>query len=103
MLTHIVVLRLTPDADPGALVARVLTMRGNVPSLLGLEAGVNAVADARAWDLGVLARFEDAAALAAYHADEFHSDVKAALAPFIAEAASVDFAGSDPRHSGNRK
>jgi hypothetical protein len=94
VLTHVVLFRLRDGADVDGIVARLEGLRERVAVLRDLEVGRNVVDSPRAYDLCVVARLDDAAALAAYQADPAHLEVVGALRPEITEAASVDYVGA---------
>ena len=65
MITHVVVLRMQePVAENAAAVAAELrSMEGEVAGLASIEVGVDINRGERAWDLCLITRHEDAAAL----------------------------------------
>ncbi len=95
MITHVVVLRMQePVAENAAAVAAQLrSMEGEVAGLASIEVGVDINRGERAWDLCLITRHEDAAALEAYQADPRHGEVKAFIGERSSGAAVVDFSG----------
>ena len=93
MLTHIVFFRLHPDrlGEAPELARRLRAMAGRIPGLLHCEAGVDIDRSGRAWDVALVTRFPDAAALAAYQVDPIHKDVIAFVREVSQESAVVDF------------
>lgn len=93
MMTHVVFFRLKPEhADRAAELAdRLAGMRGQIPGLRELEAGVDVARSERAWDVALITRFDDAEALAVYRDHPVHLDVLAFVRDVCSETAVVDY------------
>lgn len=96
MITHVVLFRVAePVADNAeAIAARLRAMEGVVAGLDAIEVGVDLNRGPRAYDLCLITRHADEAALAAYQADPRHGEVKDFIAGVSTGAAVVDFASS---------
>jgi len=95
MLTHIVFFRFK-EADTAAEIRELLlSMRGQIPTLRELEAGVDTTRGARSFDLGLITRFDDLAGLDAYRVHPVHLKVLEAIKAVATEVAAVDF--TEPR------
>ncbi len=53
----------------------LLSMKGNVPSLLDIEVGINFSASKSAYDIVFIGQFKDRAALHEFETDPFHKSV----------------------------
>jgi hypothetical protein len=93
MITHVVLFKMKePVADNTAAVAeRLRAMEGVVAGLESIVVGIDENRGPRAYDLCLITRHADAAALATYQADEKHGEVKAFIAEVSESAAVVDF------------
>ena len=91
MLTHIVFMRF-PSRDI-ALQARdiLLSMKGKIPPLKHLEAGVDIVRSERSWDVALLTRFDDKAGLDAYAVHPVHQEALKFLRAHATSSAAVDY------------
>lgn len=91
MLTHIVLWRLSdPDVAP-SLIASLRGLVDMVEPLRSLEAGANVLASERAYDLGIVATFDDEAGLRAYQEHPDHVAFAAELRQYVTASASLDF------------
>lgn len=97
MLSHVVFFRLHADRRDEApeLARRLQGMRGSIPGLLHCEAGVDIGRSDRAWDVALITRFPDAAALAAYQVHPVHQEVIAFVREVCRETAVVDWEAPD--------
>lgn len=77
MIKHIVLFKLKdPTPENVAEAKRVLSsMRGNVPSLRGIEVGSDFLRSERSYDLALEVLLDDAAALEEYQNDPYHVSV----------------------------
>ena len=91
MLTHIVFFRFADLSTATQARDRLLAMRGQVPSLQHIEAGVDLTRSARSFDLALVTRFEDAAGLDAYAEHPLHLEVLAWLKTVATEVVAVDY------------
>lgn len=93
MLTHVVCFRFASLEVAEEARERLLAMKGRIPALKGIEAGVDITRSDRSYDLALLTRHDDRDGLAAYAADPIHGEVLAWLKPRIQHAVAVDFTG----------
>ncbi len=91
MLTHVVVFRFETQAHAQEVRAKLLSMRGRVTGLRGLECGVDVTRSERSFDLALITRHDDPAALAAYREDPLHREVLAFIGARATVVHAVDF------------
>ena len=93
MVTHVVLFKMKePVADNAAAVAAKLrAMEGVVAGLDAIEVGIDHNRGPRAYDLCLITRHADQAALDAYQADARHGEVKAFIGEVSDGACVVDF------------
>jgi hypothetical protein len=93
MLTHIVLFRLKEEAKGQAsqLVERLLGMKGKIPQLLDIEAGVDVVHSGRSYDVALITRFASLADMQAYQVHPVHQEVLQFVREVTSESVSVDF------------
>ncbi len=93
MLKHIVFFQFHPEQKlrKQEAVEKILSMRGQIPGLVELTAGVDVKHSARSWDVALIATLIDQKALDDYDQHPFHQPVKEFLKPLYFQAASVDF------------
>lgn len=92
MLTHLVFFKLFDHSRDAAEVRdRILALRGQIPQLRHLEAGVDVVRADRSWDVALLARFDDLAGLEAYSVHPAHVAFAEWLAPRRERSCAVDY------------
>jgi len=93
MITHVVLFKL-PEASKEN-VQRVCdllsSLRGNVPTLLEIEVGVNAVLSDRSSDVALITRFNSLAEMEQYQVHTYHQGVLNQLKEFRATSTSVDY------------
>ena len=70
---------------------RLLALRGQIPSLKELEAGVDITRSERSFDLALITRFDDAAGLQAYAEHPVHLEALAWLRSVATQVVAVDF------------
>lgn len=93
MFTHVVLFRLK-DRSPASVerAASVLrAMQGNVPSLRGIEVGVNVVPAERAYDIALITRFDSLAAMEEYQVHPNHVKVRDYMVSVMETSVAVDF------------
>ncbi len=93
MLTHVVLFKLH-DRSPEnieATRARIAAIAGHIPELLSIEVGANVVASARAYDIGLVTRFDTVEAMQAYQVHPVHLEMLDEVKARFAEIASVDY------------
>jgi hypothetical protein len=93
MFTHIVFFKLKEFSVEQASEARerILAMRGKIPQLRHLEAGVDVVRSGRSWDVVLLARFDSREDLDAYAIHPVHLELVAWLSERRESACVVDY------------
>ncbi len=75
MITHIVFFKLG-DPTPEAISAvrdKLLGMRGNIPQLRHLEAGIDVIRSERSYDVALMTRFDSLDDLQAYQVHPLHA------------------------------
>lgn len=99
MIRHVVMWRLLPEAagatraENAAKLKRLFeALRGQVPGMLDLEAGINALDDPQAADLVLITTFADQAALDAYLRHPAHEAVAELMKQVRSERRVVDYA-----------
>jgi hypothetical protein len=90
MLTHVVCLRFDDLQTAAEARDRLLSMAGRIPSLTGIEAGVDQTRSPRSYELALITRHADAAGLAAYQVHPVHQEVLAWLKERVRGAVAVD-------------
>ena len=92
-LTHIVLSRLkdTSPENIATVIAKLRTLEGNVPTLNSIEVGVNVVQSDRAYDIGIVTRFDDLAAMDAYQIHPFHQGVLAFMKDKVVAVFVIDY------------
>lgn len=98
MVTHLVYFSLKPEAEgrTGAenaalLVERLKQLRGKVPGLRALEAGVNVIQGPDAYDVGLYTQFDDMEGLEAYRVHPAHVEVVEFVKAVTDGRSAVDF------------
>ena len=93
MITHVVLFQMNEPVreNAEAVAAKLRAMEGVVAGLDAIEVGVDVNRGPRAWDVCLITRHADEAALATYQADETHGGVKAFIGTVSKGAAVVDF------------
>jgi diamine N-acetyltransferase len=92
-LTHVVLFKLKDNSPENIekTAVKLRSLAGNVPTLNSIEVGVNIVESARAYDIGIITRFDDIAAMAAYQVHPFHQDVLAYMRTVTETAVAIDY------------
>jgi hypothetical protein len=93
MLTHVVLFKLK-DPGPESIaeaVARLESMRGQIPSLQDLEVGTDVIGSGRSYDIALIARLTDRDGLEVYRDHPLHQPVLAYLQEAVATSVAVDF------------
>lgn len=91
MLTHIVCFKFADPEHAKEALARLLSMRGKIPGLISLDAGLDITRSARSYELGLVTRHPDAAALADYQVHPVHVEVAAFIKAHAGGSVAVDF------------
>jgi hypothetical protein len=91
MLTHVVLFRFANLTLANDARDRLLALRGRIPTLQNIEAGVDITRSSRSFDLALITRFEDAAGLKAYDEHPLHVEVVEWIRTVVTQMAAVDF------------
>ncbi len=91
MVRHVVCQKfaIAEDAQEAARMLRALV--GTVPTLRSMEVGLNELASERAYDLVLIATFDDINGLHAYDSHPAHAAVRAFIKPRRTGTVSVDY------------
>lgn len=92
-LTHVVLSRLKDKSPENveAVITKLRTLEGNVPTLNSIEVGVNVVESDRAYDIGIVTRFDDLAAMDAYQVHPFHQGILAFMKDKVETVVAIDY------------
>lgn len=95
MLVHVVMFKLKePTKENNAeLVSRLEPLAEKVPMVRSLEVGANVVKSARSYDVALIVKFDDLAAMEAYQAHPDHVPVLAFVRETCESVVAVDFEG----------
>ena len=96
MIVHMVMFKFENEADAKASQEKLLAMRGRVPSMLSIEAGLDFTKSDRSYDLGLVTHHKTQEDLEAYRVDPVHQEVAAFIGARKTAAAAVDFEQSEP-------
>jgi Stress responsive A/B Barrel Domain len=99
VITHVVLFKFkaeNKDANIAEAKARLEAMAGKVEVLRAIEVGVNVVPSPRAYDVSLITRFDDLAALAVYADHPVHVLVKQFLAGVLEASVVVDSSSANP-------
>lgn len=91
MVKHVVMQKFIDKADAQEAARMLRALMGAVPTLRSMEVGVNEQESERAFDLALIATFEDMQGLHAYDEHPAHQAVRAFIRPRRSGTASVDF------------
>jgi hypothetical protein len=91
MVTHIVLFKFDSLANAQVAVTKLLSMKGRVPSLLDIEAGVDFTRSDRSYEVGLVTRHNTRSDLDAYRVDPVHLEVATYIREHSTGAAAVDF------------
>ena len=75
MVKHVVCFKLKKGEDPVKAKEILLSMKGKVPSLRGIEVGVDELHSDRSFDVMLTVLLDDFAALSEYQNDPYHCSV----------------------------
>jgi hypothetical protein len=92
-LTHVVLFKLKDNSQENIerTAVKLRSLAGNVPTLNSIEVGVNVVDSTRAYDIGIITRFDDLAAMEAYQVHPFHQEVMAYMKNVMETAVAIDY------------
>lgn len=91
MVTHVVLFKFESPADAEASVEKLRAMKGRIPSLLDVEVGIDFTRSERSYEVGLITRHPDRAALEAYRVDPVHLEVAAFIKGKTSGSVAVDF------------
>jgi len=91
MLTHVVLVQFEALSTAREAAARLLAMKGRIPSMLDIEAGVDVTRSDRSYELALITRHHDADGLAAYQVHPTHQEVLTFLKANALGSVAVDF------------
>ena len=94
MIRHIVCYKLLDNSNENKLEVQktLLSMRGNVTMLRGMEVGIDFLASERSYDISLITTFDNLEDLADYHADPFHMTVvKEFMKGVVEKSVAVDY------------
>ena len=94
MIKHVVCFKLLDNSDEKKLKAKevLLSMQGNVPTLRGIEVGLDFLGSTRSFDVILTVLLDDAKALEEYQKDEYHcSVVKTYMHSVVEKSVAVDY------------
>ena len=75
MIKHIVCFKLNEGESPEKAKEVLLSMKGNVPMLKGIDVGIDKLHSARSYDVILSVVLDDMQALADYQQDAYHVNV----------------------------
>ena len=92
MIKHVVCFKLNEGESPEKAKEVLMSMKGNVPMLKGIEVGVDCLHSQRSYDVILSVILDDMNALADYQKDAYHVDVvKKHMHAVTKTSVSVDF------------
>jgi len=94
MITHIVFFKLSsPTVENVALVRdKLLSMKGKIPQLRHLEAGIDVIRSERSHDVALVTRFDSLDDLQAYQVHPYHAgEVVPLMKSVCSSIAAVDY------------
>lgn len=91
MVRHVVMQKFIDKNDANKAAEMLRALVGKVPTLRSMEVGINVLESERAFDLVLIAAFDDFEGLHAYDAHPAHAEVRAFIKPRRSKTASVDY------------
>lgn len=92
MIKHIVCFKLNEGENPEKAKEILLSMQGNVPTLRGIEVGIDCLHSARSYDVYLSVILDDMNALNDYQQDAYHVGVvKKYMHAVTKQSVSIDF------------
>ena len=92
MIKHVVCFKLNEGESPEKAKEVLMSMKGNVPMLKGIEVGVDCLHSQRSYDVILSVILDDMTALSDYQKDAYHVDVvKKHMHAVTKTSVSVDF------------
>ncbi len=93
MVTHVVFFKFETREDAEASRDRLLAMKGRIAGMKSIEAGLDFTRSERSFDLALITRHDDRAALESYRTDPVHQEVVGFIRDRAKGSAAVDFEG----------
>jgi Stress responsive A/B Barrel Domain len=93
MVTHVVMWKLKDRSEDNArrVQALVMSMRGRIPGMLELDAGIDYTRSERSFDVVLITKHENRAALEQYQVHPVHEEVKSVMLQLRDVSVAVDF------------
>ncbi len=91
MVRHVVCQKFEDAADAKEAARMLRALVGTVPALRSMEVGLNELASERAFDLVLIATFDDMEGLHAYDTHPAHAEVRGFIKPRRTGTVSVDY------------
>ena len=94
MITHIVLFKLADPTEANLTATRdkLLSMRGQIPELKSLEAGIDVIRSERSYDIGLVTTFDTLADLQTYQVHPYHAgEVVPHMKSVCSSIVAVDF------------
>ena len=95
MVEHLVLFKLTPETPPGQkerIIAALKTLKDKIPGIVDITAGENFSERSQGFDLGLMVRFQDRAALETYLPHPAHRGcVDEFITPYKQDVIVVDY------------
>ncbi|HSC85631.1 MAG TPA: Dabb family protein [Polyangiaceae bacterium] len=91
MVIHLVLFKFADPADAAEAQRRLLTLRGQIPGMSSLDAGLDFTRSARSFDLGLVTHHDSPEALQAYQVHPLHEEVAAFIRSKATGSAAADF------------
>ncbi len=91
MLTHIVLFRFEDMDHAKEAGERLRQMKGQIPTLLDVEAGVDITRSGRSYEMALITRHADQAGLDAYQVHPVHQAVVTYIKSVASGSVAVDF------------
>ena len=94
MIKHVVCFKLNENTESEKAAAKeiLLSMVGNVPTVLDIEVGTDFLCSPRSYDVFLQVTLKDKAALDEYQADSYHCDVvKTYMHAHVSSSVAIDY------------
>ncbi len=91
MVTHIVFFKFQEPGQAREAQERLLAMKGRIPGMRDIEAGLDFTKSDRSFELALVTRHDDRAALDVYRTHPVHQEVVDFIRPRSIASAAVDF------------
>ena len=92
MIKHVVCFKLNEGESPEKAKEVLMSMKGNVPMLKGIEVGIDILGSARSYDVILSVILDDMKALEEYQKDEYHCNVvKKHMHAVTEKSVAIDF------------